>query len=154
MLKDSMANVISDKPKWLIPSDAPHTLFLDGIDYDSLILNSIWNSLPYICILYNIYKLVRWLTQLARVASCLPLLSYLKFLKVHAYMHLYYLTYGCCIFSHHVPCTGSTNLLLQLVRYNLLLYAHHPLWSSSPSRNLTRINFFHSFLLIIVVAVS
>lgn len=54
-------------------------------------------------------------------------------------------------FSHHVSCTGSTNSLLQLTRYNLLLYAHHPLWSSSPSRNPTCFNLFLFFILIISV---
>ena len=30
---------------------------------------------------------------------------------------------------HHISCTGFTNSVLQLARYNLQLYAHHPLLS-------------------------
>ena len=84
-------------------------------------------------------------SKLARANSAggqfLFLFFHLQFLKIYAYMHLFCFMVAV-YFLYYVPFTGSTNLLLQLARYNLLLYVHHPLWSSSLSQSLTRIHFF------------
>ena len=69
------------------------------------------------------------------------LFFHLQFPKIYAYMHLFYFIVTV-YFLYYVLFTGSTNLLLQPTRYNLLLYVHHPLWSSSLSQSLTRIHFF------------
>ena len=56
-------------------------------------------------------------------------------------MHFYCHVADVC-FLHRIPYTGSTNLLLQVARYNLLLDIHRPLWSSSLSKSLTCVKFF------------
>lgn len=78
-------------------------------------------------------KLARWLAQIAPVATFFLLLCNIHFLK---FMHTCtYIVVACCTFPHHVPCTGSTNLLLQvegiIFSFKLTIFycPHHPLES-------------------------